>query len=107
MNGTEQRVHRTVTRDLQTQLNDLIDVVTAIDAQQAKLWGDTVEAIAAERVRRHQMRETLRKAIDEQRGCCQERWDATAATTKRLGDRAHAFETRTFWQRWRWLVVGR
>jgi hypothetical protein len=106
MNGTEQRLHRTVTRDLQTQINDLIEVVSAIDYKQASLWGDTLDAIAAERVRRQTMREGLRKAIDQRGADCQERWDATAATTKRLADCQHAFETRTFWQRLCWLVGG-
>ncbi len=38
---------------------------------------------------------------------CEERWDASSEASKRHGDRHQAFVTRSFWQRLRWLFLGR
>lgn len=114
MNGTDQREHRTVTRALQQQINDLVAIVSALEAQQATIYGEAVEAMAAERTARFAMRDAQRRDFDKQVDCCQARWDVAQArwdvaseTHKRIGDRHAEFVGRGFWSRLNWFLTGR
>lgn len=66
MNALEQREHRTVTRALQQQIDDLVAIVSALESQQATIYGEAVEAMAAERTARLAMMERLRESIGEE-----------------------------------------
>lgn len=99
MNAVEQRDHRTVTRALQQQINDLVAIVSALEAQQATIYGEAVDTLAKERTARQTMGDKLRAT-------CQERWDSASATHKSIGDRHADFVGRGFWSRLNWLVTG-
>jgi hypothetical protein len=107
MNSTEQRTHRTVTAELAYGLENIAKAAAQRFGEQ-----DAQMRVSISDVRAH-----LKKLADEQRSyvdardrelreCCQERWDASGETTKRLIDRHQAFVTRTFWQRLRWVLRG-
>lgn len=96
MNAVEQREHRTVTRALQQQINDLIAVVSALEAQQATIYGETVQAIADEKMVNRNGRDKLRSEIDKVDKClAAETWDR------------RAFVHRGFWSRLNWFLTGR
>lgn len=99
MNALEQREHRTVTRALQQQINDLIAVVSALEAQQATIYGETVDTLAAERTARLAMMERFRASIGEEQ---KQRLAMTADRDRRIAE----WEALTLRQRLRWVFRG-
>lgn len=99
MNSTEQRTHSKRTEELDARL---ATVEVVLDA--------AVKAIGDERTHRialaHEQRAYVDGADRQLRERCQERWDETGKTTKRLADRHFTFTAMTFWQRLRWLLLG-
>lgn len=111
MNAAEQKAHRTVTRDLGDRLDAIEPVVEAIEARVSGIFADFDTRLHEERTHRLQLAREQRDYVDGEdrklRTCCQERWDSTNQTTKRLADGLAMFRAMTFWQRVRWLVTGR
>ena len=104
MNGTAQKNHRTVTATLAAQFETFADA--AVDR-----FNDHERKISDERTHRLKLADEQRAYVDardrELRVCCQERWDATGETTKRLADSIRALQDRGFWSRLNWLLTGR
>ncbi len=111
MNGTDQRLHRTVTKNLGERLDAVEAVTAAIDERVAGGFGSLDRRINEEYAHRLRTSHEQRAYIDGEdrklRATCQERWDATTQTTRRLAIDLAAFEHMTLWGRLRWIVTGR
>jgi hypothetical protein len=88
MNGTEQRQRHTAVRDIQSQINDLIAVVTALSEQIVK---DRAETLAQ---------------FDDVSGRIRLRIQDIEACETALADEERIRENlrNSFWQRLRWLT---
>jgi hypothetical protein len=105
--------HGSVTERLTARLDDLEPVVDRLLQNEAKLIADalTVDArIGEERTHRLKLAQEQRGYVDNEdrqlRQTCQERWNETGATHKRIGVH-QAFVSRGFWSRLNWLLTGR
>ena len=110
MNAVAQKNHRTVTRDLGERLDAVEAVTAAIDERVAGGFGSLDRRINEEYAHRlrtsHEHRAYVEGEDRKLRTTCQERWDVTTQTTRRLSVDLAAFEHLTFWGRLRWLFTG-
>ncbi len=110
MNAVEQKTHRTVTKDLSERL-DAVEAVTAeIDVRLVGGFNSLDRRINEERTDRLALAQEQRGYVDGEdrklRTTCQERWDATTQTMRRVSIDLAAFEHLTLWGRLRWLLTG-
>jgi len=89
VNATEQKQRHTAVRTVEKQVDDLTTVMEAFARDLKRRDALTVAAL-----------DDVRKAADV-------RWLATAAAQKKIFDRWARVDSYTFWDRLRWLVVGR
>ena len=110
MNGTEQQARHVAVQRAESRLDTLETVLSALVDEVRKEREARLRADGEERTQRIRLALEQRSYVDTEdrllRACCQDRWDVTMATTKRLFDAHAAFRGRTFWQRLRWLVRG-
>lgn len=108
MNPTEQKTHQTALRDLENATSDRMDSLETLCHQ---IFEAARDGINEERTHRLKLANEQRGYVDNEdrqiRQCCQERWNETSATTKRLGDRISELRDRGFWSRLNWLLSGR
>jgi hypothetical protein len=104
MNTSEQRTHRTVTAALASGLEKLSEAATArMDSLDRRLGELSTHQVKLA----HEQRAYVDNEDRQLRQCCQERWDDTAKTTKRLADGLYELRYRGFWSRLNWLLTGR
>ena len=110
MNAVEQKNHKRVTDAI---ANDVAAIAeeTADRLDALKQVSDNLrDLINAERTHRLDMAKDQRGYVDNEdrqlRQCCQERWDATSTTTKKLGDAISRLRDRGFWGRMKWILRG-
>jgi hypothetical protein len=110
VNGAEQRARQSVAERLGGRIDNIEPVVEAIDQRVSESFATLDQQIALIVKLARDERGRVDDVSRELRQTCQERWDATAKTTKRLGDNTlmfHRFHTMSLWARLRWLFTGR
>ncbi len=115
MNSTEQRTHKKAITTLEADTLALIEAQSRVCREVERALRHDLAvlrmAVGEERTHRLKLADEQRAYVDSAdtalRRCCQERWDETARTTKRLWDSLAALDRMTVWQRLYWLVMGR
>jgi len=100
MNGTEQKARFTAVSRIEKRLDDVEEIVVALDTRTTEIAKVTLAAIDDER-------KAHAAEIARLEATATERWLATAAAQKRIFDRWARVDSFTLRERLRWLLTGR